>query len=295
MTKIEQGWLNIYKPEGMSSFQVVRQVRKALQTPKVGHGGTLDPLACGVLPIALGEATKTVPFLMNLSKTYVFDVTWGEQRTTDDREGDPIMTSDSRPSPDEVQSLLSDFYGPIRQVPPQFCALKKNGQRLYALAKKGIQVEIEPREVTIHSIKQLKNDTNRARFEVQCSKGTYVRSIARDMGKKLGCGGYVSYLERTQVGNFSGPNTISLDDLLKIRHKVFDTSAFCSIAKALADIPALRVRLEDAKRLRQGQRVLKTDQHHPSGFYLCIGPDDKAVGIIQWVDNVIKPYRMINE
>ena len=213
------GWVNVDKQLGMTSTQVIGKIRRFLNAQKVGHAGTLDPLATGVLPIALGEATKTIPFAQDADKTYQFIVTWGEQRTTDDAEGEIINQSDSRPSPDDIENILTEFTGEIEQTPPQFSAIKIDGQRAYDLARKGEEVKMKTRIVTINTLEIQSHQTDTTTFITNCSKGTYIRSLARDMGQKIGCYGYISELRRTHVGVFSTDNAISLDKLEPLDYK----------------------------------------------------------------------------
>ena len=207
------GWLVIDKPYNMGSTKVVGKCRFLTKAQKVGHAGTLDPLATGILPIAFGEATKTIPFMMDAKKTYRFTVTWGEERTTDDIEGDVIETSGIRPTQDQILKALPDFIGVIKQRPPIFSAIKIDGKRAYDLARAGEAVEMKEREVEVFDLKLLESDLQSATFEMECSKGTYVRSIGRDLARKLGTLGYISMLRRTKVGAFDESDTISLEKL----------------------------------------------------------------------------------
>src|SRR5690606_13807196 len=194
------GWLVFDKPVGMGSTEAVAKIKRLFGAEKAGHAGTLDPLASGMLPIALGEATKTVPYVMDGDKVYRFTVAWGEERTTDDREGEASARSDARPERQAILDLLPDFTGVIMQVPPRFSAIKIAGERAYDLAREGEEVEIPPREVEIGRLELIScPDADHAVFEIECGKGTYVRSLARDFGRRLGCYGHVSELRRTMV------------------------------------------------------------------------------------------------
>jgi tRNA pseudouridine55 synthase len=204
------GWFILDKPLGMTSTQAVGAVRRAFDAQKAGHAGTLDPLATGILPIALGEATKTVPFAVDGDKTYIFTVRWGAETTTDDVEGPVTKSSDHRPSRDDIERLIPQFVGEIMQVPPQFSAIKIDGERAYDLARSGETVEIEPRRVVVHSLKITALDGETTTFEADCGRGTYVRSIARDMGRLLGCYGHVTVLRRTRVGAFVEARAVPL-------------------------------------------------------------------------------------
>lgn len=206
-------WLNIDKPIGYSSAKTVAIVKKITRAKKVGHGGTLDPFASGILPIALNKATKTSETLMNAKKKYFFRISWGEFRDTDDVEGVVEESNNKRPSTAEVISVLYNFIGKIFQTPSRFSAIKINGKRAYELARNNIEFEMKQREVEISSLKLISNSDDFAEFEVECSKGTYVRSLAREIAKRLNVCGYVSKLTRLRVGKFSYNNRISLDEL----------------------------------------------------------------------------------
>tara|TARA_B100001989_G_scaffold253248_1_gene239232 strand:+ start:2150 stop:3094 length:945 start_codon:yes stop_codon:yes gene_type:complete len=249
------GWVNLDKPLGMTSTQAIGKIRSILKGSKAGHAGTLDPLATGILPIALGEATKTIPYIQDSIKTYEFIVTWGEQRDTDDMEGDIIATSDHRPSERAIQDILPEFMGHIQQTPPQFSAIKIAGQRAYDLARAGEDVELKSREVFIKSLKLISTDKDIASLEMTCGKGTYVRSLARDMAEKLGTKGYVSTLRRIKVGPFTTQNTISLDILANMDYIAARREALLPVHTALDDIPALAVTAEETARLRNGQEL----------------------------------------
>jgi tRNA pseudouridine55 synthase len=211
--KSENLWLNVDKPIGLSSARVVAIIKRVSGANKVGHGGTLDPFASGILPIALNRATKTSELLMSAKKKYLFRILWGEFRDSDDVEGKIIESSFARPTTQQIISALPFFIGKIKQVPSRFSAIKINGQRAYDLARKNIEFEIKEREVEIFSIKLIFNSSEYGEFEIECSKGTYVRSIARDICKKTKVCGYVSKLTRLAVGLFSYEKRISLDVL----------------------------------------------------------------------------------
>ncbi|MBN9072052.1 MAG: tRNA pseudouridine(55) synthase TruB [Rhizobiales bacterium] len=208
------GWLILDKPVGMGSTEAVSKVKWLLQAEKAGHAGTLDPLASGMLPIALGEATKTVPYVQDGAKVYRFTVAWGEERTTDDLEGAVTQRSDSRPDEAAIRALMPKYTGLIMQTPPQFSAVKIAGERAYDLARGGGTVEIPPREVEIGRFDLIGRDEDSALFEIECGKGTYVRSLARDMGRDLGCYGHVSTLRRTEVDPFTADDLITIEALV---------------------------------------------------------------------------------
>ncbi|MBX9621210.1 MAG: tRNA pseudouridine(55) synthase TruB [Alphaproteobacteria bacterium] len=249
------GWVVVDKPLGMSSAMVVAKIRRLFKIKKVGHGGTLDPMATGVLPIALGEATKTLSYVLNGRKAYRFEVKWGEARTTDDREGEVITTSNKRPTEEEIQKVLPLFKGKIQQVPPPYSALKIDGKRAYALAREGKEVILEPREVEIESLALLQVSPDSALFEVTCSKGTYVRSLGRDLALALRTVGYILSLRRLMAGPFQEKSAILLDSLLQIGHNKELKAYVLPLQDALVDILALEIQGYDAEKLRQGQII----------------------------------------
>ena len=250
------GWILLDKPYGMSSTQAGNIVRRLTKSAKAGHAGTLDPLATGVLPIALGEATKTIPYMMEDRKQYRFQVTWGEQRTTGDAEGVVDSTSLSRPDKQAIIAVLPQFTGIIQQCPPAFSAIKVEGQRAYALARAGEAVILTSRPVTIHElILESMASPDQATFLVTCGTGTYVRSLARDLAQALGTVGYVSSLRRTFVGKFQEKDTILLEKLRELSHKSTIDQGILPLGAVLDDIPAVPVTAEDADLIRQGQRI----------------------------------------
>ncbi len=207
------GWLILDKPVGMGSTEAVSKIKWLFQAEKAGHAGTLDPLASGMLPIALGEATKTVPYVQDGAKVYRFAVAWGEERSTDDLEGPVTKSSGNRPSEADIRALLPKYTGVIMQVPPQFSAIKIAGERAYDLAREGETVDIPAREVEIGRLDIVEHGADRTVFEVECGKGTYVRSMARDMGRDLGCFGHIASLRRTQVEPFTADDFVTLEEL----------------------------------------------------------------------------------
>ncbi|CAO3356001.1 tRNA pseudouridine(55) synthase TruB [Azospirillum sp. A26] len=250
------GWVVLDKPEGMTSTQALSKVRRLLNAEKAGHGGTLDPLATGILPIALGEATKTVSYAMDGAKTYRFSIRWGERTSTDDREGEVIARSDHRPATDEIRAALPAFLGEIQQVPPQFCAIKIDGERAYDIAREGDAVDLAARTVRIDRFELVEEpDADHAVFEVDCGKGTYVRSLARDLSEALGTVGHVGLLRRLRVGSFTLDRAISLDELAAMEQGAAVERLLLPIETALDDIPALALTEAEAHRLRHGQTV----------------------------------------
>ncbi|HCQ90190.1 MULTISPECIES: tRNA pseudouridine(55) synthase TruB [unclassified Clostridium] len=233
------GILNIYKPTKITSFDVVRIIRKLTNEKKVGHCGTLDPEACGVLPICIGKATKAIDYIMENNKVYVAELKLGEVTDTYDIEGKVIRQCDVNVTAEEVMEAVYSFKGNIKQVPPMYSALKVNGKKLYELAREGIEIEREARSITIHDIKVLEINLPYVKMEVNCSKGTYIRSLCYDIGEKLGCGAMMSALERTATGKFTKENSISIESLNE--ENIYDyiipiENAFLNYPKIVADI-----------------------------------------------------------
>jgi tRNA pseudouridine55 synthase len=263
------GWCVLDKPVGMTSTHAVSVVKRLFTAKRAGHAGTLDPLASGLLPIALGEATKTVPFVMDGRKTYAFTVRWGEERDTDDAEGRVVAASDARPTPDDIRALLPRFTGTIEQVPPRYSAIKIEGERAYDLAREGTVVELDSRPVDIHRLELVDTpDPDQSVLTAECGKGTYVRALARDLGRLLGCFGHVSALRRTIVGPFGEPHMIPLERLDSLCHRAAVgegnlAALLLPVETALDDIPALAVSQADAARLQRGQAVLLRGRDAP--------------------------------
>ena len=294
------GWINLDKPVGISSAKAVAIVRRQLNCSKIGHGGTLDPSASGVLPIALGEATKTVSYVIDSAKTYEFTLSWGFETTTDDSEGSPTRVSDKRPTRRKIENCLHEFIGVIKQTPPIYSAIKVGGRRAYAIArsneKKGFdsQLELKPREVRIDDLTLASINNKEASFIVNCGKGTYIRSLGRDIARRVGSAGYVSALRRCSVGKFDINDSISLDFFTTLRDSSDACKNVLSLLTALDDIPALLVTPEEAMRIRTGQRV---------PFYregdvkekICVATcDGTAVALITLDLGIIHPVRVFN-
>jgi len=295
------GWINLDKPEGMTSTQAVGKVRRLLNAQKAGHAGTLDPLASGILPIALGEATKTIPFCQDEMKTYLFTVKWGEQRNTDDREGAVIEQSEKRPARADIEALLPRYTGEITQTPPQFSAIKVDGERAYDRARDGKTTDIKSRTVYVERFELLDTREDEADFRVLCGKGTYIRALARDMGRDLGCFGYVKALRRESVGPFTEKNAISLAKFEEIDH----SAALLPVETALDDIPALALSEQEATRLRNGQKLSfisrpDVDRLHQAGIEIeetgiCLATyKGKPLALIDVQGVEIKPHRILN-
>jgi tRNA pseudouridine55 synthase len=251
------GWICLDKPLEMGSTQAVSAVRRLFNAQKAGHAGTLDPLATGVLPIALGEATKTVSQMMDAEKAYRFTIAWGASTTTLDREGEVTARSDVRPTREQVEAVLPRFIGEIQQIPPAYSAIKVDGERAYDLARDGQEFELKARTVTIHEAEVMEQaDADHVTIEIDCGKGTYVRSLVRDLAAALGAEGHVAALRRLAVGPFLAGDSITLDNLNDLVHRHALSEALLPVETALDDIPVLAVTDEDAFRLRQGRSVV---------------------------------------
>jgi len=243
-----QGWLNIYKPLNISSFGVIQRIKKNFNIDKIGHGGTLDPLAEGILPIAIGKTTKLIPFINSDAKEYEFEIKWGEQTSTDDKEGKIIERTDNIPTLENIKTKLKEFNGIILQKPPKASAKKIRGQRAYDLLRQNIDFEIDEKNVQIFESKII-NWENKliTKLKIRCGKGFYVRSFARDLAEKLGSKGHVHSLKRTKVGKFNVNNANLLDDLLKIGQRLHEFRGFHSSISMLDDILAYEVDDEKSK------------------------------------------------
>ncbi|MFY8162707.1 MAG: tRNA pseudouridine(55) synthase TruB [Brevundimonas sp.] len=255
--EIVNGWVCLDKPFGMGSTEAVSKVRRLFDAQKAGHAGTLDPLASGILPIALGEATKTVPFMMEAQKVYRFTINWGISTDSLDREGEITGRSDVRPGVEAVRAALPAFVGEIDQVPPQFSAIKVDGQRAYDLAREGTDFELASRRVMIHEAAVSDApDADHVELTIRTGKGVYVRSLARDLAAVLGAEGHVSALRRERVGPFSTENAVTLDFLTDLVHRDAASEGLLPVATALDDIPELAVTDQDAFSLRQGRPIV---------------------------------------
>jgi tRNA pseudouridine55 synthase len=245
------------KPLDLTSTHAVGRVRRAFNAQKAGHAGTLDPLATGILPIALGEATKTVPFLMDAGKTYRFTIAWGKTTASFDREGQVTATSDVRPTRGDVEVALPAFVGEIMQTPPAFSAVKVEGERAYDLAREGVELDLAPRPVTIHRIEVADEpDADHIELQLDCGKGAYVRAVVRDLAEALGACGHVAALRRTRVGPLTEDRAITLEMLEDLCHRGARPEVLLPVETALDDIPALALTTEDAFRLTQGRSIV---------------------------------------
>ncbi|GAB5501874.1 tRNA pseudouridine(55) synthase TruB [Pyruvatibacter sp.] len=306
------GWVVVDKPLGPTSTHVVSKVRRAFNAQKAGHAGTLDPLGSGILPVALGEATKTVPYLVDATKDYRFAVHWGEQRDTDDREGDVTATSDVRPTKDAILAALPKYVGEISQIPPKYSAIKVNGERAYDLARDGEDVELKARTVEIHDLKLIDQPSNdEAVFEMTCGKGTYVRSLARDLAQDLGTFGHVAMLRRLRVGPFSEEDAVALETITEFPTQIAVETApdmgnsppapdpkapfLLPLETALDDIPALAVSGNDAARLKQGQAVLSRGRDAPivKGT-ICAMLHGQPIALCEARQGELHPTRVFN-
>jgi tRNA pseudouridine55 synthase len=295
------GWLVLDKPVGMTSTHAVSVVKRVFQAKRAGHAGTLDPLASGLLPIALGEATKTVPFVMDGRKRYKFTVRWGEERDTDDAEGRVAATHASRPAAEDIRALLPRFTGTIAQVPPRFSAVKIDGERAYDLAREGEVVELDPRPVEIHRLELVETpDPDHAVLEAECGKGTYVRALARDMGRLLGCLGHVVALRRTSVGPFAEADAVAFERLQQAL-AAEPTEArrlapvLLPVAAGVQTIPALSVSRADAARLARGQAVLMRGRDAPimTGAVAIFTQGD-LIALAEVEQGELRPRRIFN-
>jgi tRNA pseudouridine55 synthase len=304
------GWVILDKPVGLTSTQAVGRLKRLFATHKAGHAGTLDPLASGCLPIAFGEATKTVPYVVDGLKVYRFTVRWGAETDTDDSEGKTLETSDVRPSDAEIDAILPRFTGIIEQVPPRFSAIKIAGERAYDLAREGEEVELQARQVEIVSLERTgpgRRDTagnDETEFECECGKGTYVRALARDIGRALGTRGHVVALRRLAVGPFDEDDMISLEKLEELCDRAPGSGdpdqdrlaeTLRPVETALDDIPALAISRSDATRLKNGQPVLLRGRDAPvlNGLVYAT-TQGKLVALVEADRGELHPKRVFN-
>ena len=288
------GWLVLDKGVGMTSTHAVAVVKRAFHAKKAGHAGTLDPLASGILPIALGEATKTVPFVMDGRKAYVFTVAWGVETDTDDSEGKPVQATHRFPEREAIEALLPRFTGTIEQVPPRFSAIKIQGERAYDLAREGETVELKPRTVEIARLAVMRHAGERSVLEAECGKGTYVRSLARDLGRALGCLGHVAALRRTRVGPFTEEEAVTVAELTEAVEGGDPSGLLRPVDSALGELPSVAVSRDLAGRLMRGQSVILRGREAPMAgkAYATCGGVLVAVGDVQKGELV--PQRVFN-
>jgi tRNA pseudouridine55 synthase len=284
------GWVVLDKPVGMTSTHAVARLKRLFNAKKAGHAGTLDPLASGVLPVAFGEATKTVPFVQDGEKAYRFTIQWGAETDSDDADGQIVARSDVRPEINAILAALPHFIGTILQTPPAYSAIKINGERAYDIARDGETPELSPRPVTIHELVVTEFGADHATFEARCGKGTYVRAIARDLGRVLGCLGHVSALRRTRVGPFSEKDAVLLSHI----EDASVPDAMRRVEAGLLELPQVVVDRDSAARLRRGQSILLRGRDAPGegAAYACCGGVVVAVGAIERGELV--PGRVFN-
>jgi tRNA pseudouridine55 synthase len=288
-TRVEvNGWVVLDKPVGMTSTHAVARLKRMFNAKKAGHAGTLDPLASGVLPVAFGEATKTVPFVQDGEKTYRFTIAWGAETDSDDADGVVVVRSDRRPEAGEIVAALPGFTGRIMQRPPAFSAIKVGGERAYDLARDGEMQVLAPRPVEIHALALVAADAEAANFEARCGKGFYVRALARDLGRHLGCYGHVAALRRTRVGPFAE------EDAVPLVEAALAGDILLRVEVALMDMPQVVVDRESAARLRRGQSILLRGRDAPIGgpAYASCGGVVVAVGAVEHGELV--PGRVFN-
>ena len=288
---VVDGWVALDKPVGTTSTQAVSRLKRIYNAKKAGHAGTLDPLASGILPVAFGEATKTVPFVQDGEKTYLFTVRWGAETDTDDSDGKVVRTSEGRPDSSAIAALLPRFHGDVLQTPPQFSAIKVAGERAYDLAREGEQVELKARPVTIHRLEILEHSGEETKLVMECGKGAYVRSVARDLGRLLGCFGHVTALRRTRVGPFSEDDSFTFEE---IEAPGGALQALLSVEAGLLSLPCVVVDRNAAARLRRGGSLILRGQGAPAGgiVYAACGGAPIAFGEV--VEGALVPSRVFN-
>ncbi len=289
------GWLVVDKPAGVTSTAVVNKVKWALQAQKAGHAGTLDPEATGVLAVALGEATKTVPYITDALKAYEFCVRLGQSTNTDDTEGEVVAQSDARPSDDEIKAALGRFVGDIMQVPPKFSAVKIDGQRAYALAREGEEFEVAARPLWVEELIMAgRPDADHVVLEMTCGKGGYVRAIARDLGQVLGCHGHVAWLRRVWSGPFEAQDGLSLDEIDRLAHSPELDAYLRPLEEGLADLPMVTATPEGAVRLRNGNPGLVIARDVEYGEECWAFFEGRAVAVGRYKAGELHPTRVFN-
>jgi tRNA pseudouridine55 synthase len=290
------GWIVLDKPVGVTSTHALSIVKRLYKADKAGHAGTLDPLASGILPLAFGEATKTVPYVMDGEKAYRFTVTWGVETNTDDSDGVVVKSAAVRPTRDQIEAILPRFIGVILQTPPQFSALKIDGERAYDLAREGEVVKLEPREVVITSLALVSQTEDTATFEAECGKGTYVRALARDFGRILGCYGHITALRRTRVGPFSEMEAATIPDLQAAGEDgplAADLQAMMQpVERGLSSLHAIAVSSHDAQRLKNGQSIILRGRDAPIVLGQAYATHQgKLIALVDGENGELKPRR----
>ena len=293
-----QGWINLYKPKNISSFKAINRIKKKFNINKIGHAGTLDPGAQGILPIAIGKATKLIPYISSQIKSYNFTISWGRQTTTDDSEGDTMFVSNKLPELDEIQIMIKNFIGKQKQIPPKISAVKIKGERAYKLARKNEEFTIYPKIVYVKSLKVISHNRTKTNFKIECGKGFYIRSFARDLAKDLKTFGHISFLEREKVGKFISDSSILLDDLLKIGQRLNEINCIIPTVSMLDDILALEILdPKDIKDLSFG-RTIKVDLKYFESIDLdkkiiFLSNKGDIVSIGKLVGNLFKPSKIL--
>ena len=296
-----QGWVNLYKPKGISSFSAIYKIKKKFNIKKIGHAGTLDPEAEGILPIAINKTTKLIPFVNVSSKKYLFKIKWGEQTSTDDLEGVVINNSNKIPSEEEINKIISTFLGFQDQVPPKASAVKVNGKRAYAVLRENKNFSLESKKVFLKSITFLFSNFNTSSFEIDCGKGFYVRSLARDIASKLGTYGHVVELKRTKVGHFNEKTSILLDDILKIGQSEFEFNCIHSSISMLDDILAYEVEeKKDLNDLSLGKsifinkkRLIKKPLNSDKEELVFLSKKGKIISFGKLSEDLFKPNKVL--
>ena len=295
------GWIFVNKPKNVSSFDVIRKLKKIFSIKRIGHAGTLDPLATGILPIAFGSATKTIPYLVSSKKEYRFSISWGIRTTTHDMEGEVIDESNFVPSKEDILDAVSDFKGEFYQRPPKYSAVKINGQRAYKLARSGIDFNIKEKKVKLYELIIIDHKKNKTEFLAKVGKGFYIRSLARDLCEKLRTSGVIDSLERTELGQFSLENAFSLETIEKLVHiapaGMVGGNLLVPLSEVLDDIPALLVSDKEAKRFQQGQSFSNNDllKYSKLGREVLLLKDNRPIGLATVVENSFKPKKVFSE
>ena len=295
------GWIFVNKPKNVSSFDVIRQLKKIFSIKRIGHAGTLDPLATGILPIAFGSATKTIPYLVSSKKEYRFSISWGIRTTTHDMEGEVIDESNFVPSKEDILDAVSDFKGEFYQRPPKYSAVKINGQRAYKLARSGIDFNIKEKKVKLYELILKDHKKNKTEFLAKVGKGFYIRSLARDLCEKLATSGVIDSLERTKLGQFSLENAFSLETIEKLVHSapagMVGGNLLVPLSEVLDDIPALLISDKEAKRFQQGQSFSNNDllKYSKLGREVLLLKDNRPIGLATVVENSFKPKKVFSE
>ena len=295
------GWIFVNKPKNVSSFDVIRRLKKIFSIKRIGHAGTLDPLATGILPIAFGSATKTIPYLVSSKKEYRFSISWGIRTTTHDMEGEVIDESNFVPSKEDILDAVSDFKGEFYQRPPKYSAVKINGQRAYKLARSGIDFNIKEKKVKLYELIIKDHKKNKTEFLAKVGKGFYIRSLARDLCEKLATSGVIDSLERTELGQFSLENAFSLETIEKLVHSapagMVGGDLLIPLSEVLDDIPALLISNKEAKRIQQGQSFFNDYLHKNSklGSEVLLLKDKRPIGLATVGENSFKPKKVFSE